>query len=61
MSKPQPRIAITDPNFRYFNAASTDVTRTFRAARKRMAEAAEAAKAAQIEAKVMPLHKAGAK
>jgi len=44
----KPRIRITDPSFRYTNAASTDVARTIRQARKRMAAEAEQERAAKV-------------
>jgi len=37
MKKPKPRIGILDPSFRYKNAASTDIRKTFALARRRIA------------------------
>lgn len=48
----KPRLPITDRAFRYRPSASTDLRKTFAAARKRMAAEAE-----QDKAKVMQLRK----
>jgi len=49
----KPRIAISDPSFRYRNSASTSVKKTWAEARKRMRIEAER----ERELKVLPLRK----
>jgi hypothetical protein len=46
MKPPKP---ITDPSFRYTNAASTDIAATFRRIRREQKAAAEAERQAEIE------------
>lgn len=45
----KPRIPITDPRFRYKNAAETDVAATFRRIKREQKAAAEAEQAALAE------------
>ena len=44
----KPRISILKPEFRYRNAASTDVRRTWANAKRRLALEAEAERAAKV-------------